>query len=672
MPVNPSSRSREVNKFTANELAKGQKPFTTKVPDKGSKGDLAHLQETMDKQEKMLWSTILTLAKNQVIDSDKGGLDSASIMQATSTSAQFKMQKMGLEQSMKAFDMMKEAALSTTSQMVGKNVSLDDGMRHFSGSPVKFNYEILSKNIPPNAMVQTQISIMTDEGKEVFSKSSRGDKSGNNSFLWIGTDQKGEKVEEGTYRISVSASYTIPGTNDKPVNLAITTVKQGTIDSIEVDDERNISLIIDGQRFSMDALRGMSHNKNQDIEDTSGPISTYMGYVGKTVEIEQAKITFNNAPVNVPFISTANAKDVTVAIQFFGEDGKLAGYSEQIQNIQKGQNSFLWHGWDIKSATQLNDIKDKKTPLSYLPAGVYTYKVSVISEDNKGSKTTTELKNSGIYQIDSVDKSTGTVVLGSGSNKFDIKDIKRIVETSPAKSSHSQLLNEGANLIGKKAVFDTFITYDGNTNAEINFLIKNPGDGKHLGAAKIKISNEQGEQIAVITIPSNQLYVDDIVKEEDVPTTIDQLNEPSKQIVKDFFAKQFPDADWENQLQSQKNIVKQFIHNNFRGGKLFLDGYDALTPEDQDTQKLKNIGVIHVEWDGKTTGNNPAKVQPGNYQYVIDCEILDTDNTIVAMENISKQDGKIIGSKTDNNGEIILYIEGDLEIPLNKITQLSI
>ena len=658
-----ASRSRD----SSVELAKGQKAHTTKASN--SKGDLASLQETMDKQEKMLWATIITLAKNQVIDSDKGGLDSASIMQATSTSAQFKMQKMGLEQSMKAFDMMKEAALATTSQMVGQRVSLDDGVRSFSGAPVKFNYEILGKSLPPGAVVQTQISVMTNEGKEILSKSSRGDKLGKNSFLWTGVDKNGEKVEEGTYRISVSSSYTIPGKSSNPVGLTTTTVKKGTIDEVEVDDDLNLSLIIDGQRFGMESLRGMSRDGKKDLDEAQGPVSDYMGYFGKTVEIAQNKVDFKGADVKVPFISKVAAKDVTVKINFLDDEGKLVAYSEKsAQTITEGQNNFSWNGWDVKSPDEFKKMTAKEIDTSYLPIGVYTYNVSVVIGDVE-----TKLDNIGTYKIDSIDKSSGKVVLGSEGYKFAVRDVKKVVENAPAQASYNQLLQEGNSFVRSRAVFEDILRYNGTDDIEEFFTIPDGLVGDALGDARIIVSDNNGNIVSTIT--KNGIYTQ---HEEITPTPTKesewntQLSNASATRVIQYWDKKFPGADKENPTAPQKAEMQAFIANGFRARELFQFAYDALPDAAAKyEQKLKNMGLIPFTWDGKKDG---VKLPAGDYKYAIQYDVTNAGN--VKTETLPDSSTGIVVAAHVENGEVILGIQDEHEtvryVPISKVSKVGI
>ena len=669
MSVSAASRRSQVDNYSKVELAKGQKEFTTSV--KGAKNDLEAMRQKMESAKEMVLQTMILTSKNQMIGNEGGGKDtSTAMMNAVSTIANFEMSAVELEMAMKTNEMMQQSAIATTSQMVGKRVSLDDSSRNFSGTPVRFGYEIIGKNIPPNAMIQTQISIMDDEGKKILSKTQTSDKIGKNAYIWDGKDDNGEVLDKGKYSLHVSASYTIPGNKDRtPIALTATTVKQGRVDGVQVGEHYEIELVVDGQKMPLTAIRGISNDGAVDAEEETGPISSYLSYIGKKVDVEQNKVSYAKSKVNVPFISDQEVKGAQIQVRFFDDSNQFIGYAESLQDIKSGQNQFAWDGWDVKHSEEFQSMKDKKIDLAYLPVGTYRYEVSAVIKAQDGQETITKLDNKGSYEIDAVSAVEGKIKLSSGAYKFDVRDVKKVTEiskdTGEPVSEDENSLQPGLVWLRTPVYYkNNIIEYDGVNSANKLVAIPGPLDAdQSLGDVTIKISDKQGQLQKTITIAAANAYLKDAVP---VPAVMG-LTPSSKAKVKDWFNDVYPASDWDDPSVADDGAIANYIAQEFRRGQLFQVDYDALAPLDQIKQRLQNIGEMGVEWDG--TSDNGKKLQAGEYKFDVSYNITDNTGAVVSNLNLPPDAfGQVINIGRGDDGTMILGLAGGVDIPESRVT----
>ena len=668
-----TTRNRDDDMQSKVDLAKGQAKFTTKVPDKG-KNDIEGFKEKIQTAKDMVLQTMILSSKYQILGDEKSN-KSSDMLNSIATIAKFDMDEIQLLQSMKTADIQQKAAFAQTSHMQGKRVSIDDSVRKFSGNPVNFRYEIMGKNVPDGAVIQTQISVMSSDGKKVFSETNGSGKIGKNSFAWSGRDNNNEKIEPGDYSIVVSASYTIPGKEGSAAPLRTSTSKEGNVDRVEIDDDYNLSLIVDGASYDMSSIRGITAGGSDKNNESQKPISEYMGYVGKTVAIKQNKTDFYGKATNVPFISNNAIKDATIKVEFLDDAGQAVAYAESKSDIQAGQNYFLWNGWDAKSASEFQEMSNKKLDVAYISPGIYTYTVTVVSKDKTGAEVATKLDNHGSYLIESVDKSSGKVVIESREGyKFNINNVTKISDAEPTKTSYNQMLEEGANLLGKYASFvnDT-INYDGKTNPEILYSVPNIA-GSTPGTARINIIDTTGTIINTITqnVPYTEASVT-VPTPANVTDVVAQLSEESAMKVQKYWDETFPGQDPSSPTEEQITKMQKYIAIGFRNGSIAQIGFDGL-PDDKIQRRqyvLRNIGQIPVTWDGQTASGTTAKA--GKYTYNIEYDTTDNTTNARTTTKVPRDScSAILSTRIDDDGEIVLELENGVEIPTSKATRLGI
>ncbi len=81
---------------------------------------------------------------------------------------------------------------------LGKNVSITDGRASLSGGKASWTYNLDA------AAASTTLTVTNPAGAVVYSGAG-GTAQGNNVFEWDGTDNNGNKVPDGTYKLSVAA-----------------------------------------------------------------------------------------------------------------------------------------------------------------------------------------------------------------------------------------------------------------------------------------------------------------------------------------------------------------------------------------------------------------------------------------------------------------------------------
>lgn len=664
------------------KLAKGEQDFTTSVSKKSN--DIHALQEEVDKNIKLMFAVALAASRNQPINGEKSDL-STQMMNLSSTLSSIAMDKMSTNATLKLAEAQQESSFASMSQMVGQRVSIEDGSREFygkAGEQVKFQYNILGKDIPANALIQTQISLLNKDGKKILSKTENGKHIGKNSFIWDGKDSKGNNVPVGSYNISVTSSYTIPGNDKKPISLSVTTVQESVVDGVNRDPDGKISFIVNGQKVDSASIQGLMRDGKDEVkEEAKGPISDYISYIGQKVQIKQEKVNFNNNKTNVPFFTKNDALQATVKVRFYDSTDSFVAYSQKVQDIKAGQNNFVWNGEDAKSEAALKDMHANKM-LSYVPVGVYRYEVSITTKNEDDTETTYKLDNNGEFVIDSIDKNNGKVRLASGDYKFDIRDVTKLTDKIPEKvqASYISLLQEGSGLIGKRVSFKSdILTYDGNTDPEIEFSLPKPEDGFTLESATIDIMDDKDNVIASIVKPQAEIYS---YEAEPVPwpavgiaalaDIANMFTLISKTKINEAYEALFPDGDPAHITGKEKQVMKNYVTEHFRAGNLFALGYEALDQAAQETQKLKNMGVIQAKWNGKGPAPDNKQFPKGNYRCAISYNIKETATNNIRSEEVPLiSTVEVIGTHVNKNNEVILDLINGHILFLNQILSVK-
>lgn len=650
------------------ELSKefAQKGFTTKTPQKTD--SFEEFEAEIQKASDLVIQTMLSSAKYQVLGDDKKNSSSDQLNSIT-TIAKFKMDKMQMTQALKTAEAQEKAVFAQTAGMIGNRVSVDDSARSYSGGPVTFRYEALGRNVPDNAQIQAQISIVGKDGQEVFSETSNRTRIGKNSFSWNGSDNNGNKVEKGEYYIKVKASYA--GTDGQQISILTSTAKEGTVERIEVDDDNNISFVIDGQKYDRSSITGAARGGVQDESEVQKPISEYLGYVGKSVNVKQDAVKFNGKAVSVPFLSNQKFSDARIKVEFTNSDTGEYAYAEYKKDVSEGQNTFSWNGWNSKNANEFSDMSSKTLSPSFVPAGTYNYKITITSKDSSGEEISTPIENKGSFEVTSVDKSAGKVVVISKEGyKFDVKDIEQITDKVPAKDSVNKILQEGTAFIGKFAVFENDeIKYDGKTDANIEFSIPDK-PGSDINGARLKIfSSDNKVVIATVNIEAKDLYFENVIeipKINDYTDLVQWLSGDSLDEVDKYIAKAF---NKKRDELSQEQIVDlaKWVEIEFRNGGLYQEDID---PNDL-SSVAKNMGRIITTWDGKLDAGGRA--QAGTYKYSLEYDLKDNTTNALTTHDVSRTSyGKVLSVFPNDEGQIMLDLGNGVNIPVDKADRIAV
>ena len=146
------------------------------------------------------FSTFLTLLTTQLKNQDP-----TSPMDSNQFTQQLVMYSQ-VEQQITSNDNLKTLIAQGTSNAatlaagyLGKKVSVTTGNASLSGGAANWTY-----NLSGNAAT-TQLSVTNASGKTVFTTTGQTT-SGNSSFAWDGKDNNGNKLPDGTYKLTVTAA----------------------------------------------------------------------------------------------------------------------------------------------------------------------------------------------------------------------------------------------------------------------------------------------------------------------------------------------------------------------------------------------------------------------------------------------------------------------------------
>ena len=147
--------------------------------------------------------------------------------------------------------------LTGAANLVGLTASYEGSEFFFNGEQdSKLSYSL------NNSAVDTTVTVTDQFGLEVFSTSGKT-APGSHEFVWDGTDNNGDPVEPGTYRLEVESF----GSDGEPVTTA--TLVNGTVRGIETDG-LNTFLLIGERAVPQSQILRLEQPDAPSGNDTSG------------------------------------------------------------------------------------------------------------------------------------------------------------------------------------------------------------------------------------------------------------------------------------------------------------------------------------------------------------------------------------------------------------------
>lgn len=642
--------------------------------------DVEKLSQEVEKQQDYLQKVLFALAENQIPgqESDQGA-NSAAIAQLVSGAAAAQMGKKTFEILMEVAEQLKNAGISSQSELVGQRVSIDDSTRSYSGSKVHFEYTIHGDK-PQEASLQAQISILNEKGEKIFKKTIKNPSIGKNVFEWEGVDNDGEKAQHGTYHMEVEATYQQAG--QLPVPMHTDSIREGTVEAVDFDEERHPYYVIDGQRIDSTSVRQFLGRSGANGSKTGATkADDIKSYIGDVVEVKQEKVTFSGQKADLNFSTTTTDSKATLRVKIYDAKNRLVAVDEAKDvPVKSGQNVLEWQGFQSTKQSEIDDMKSAKLKPVYLAHDTYRYEISLVSAGTDGQEKVTKLENKGSYTIAAVDTSGKLPMLVSKEGyRFQLGDVTRTEKPVNLKS-RTQLLEEANNYIGKVIKFhNNEIEYDGTPTSRKFYIPKPKTADWKVDNVTMHIYGQDGKLVRNITKSGNDAYFEG---QEPVPE-FTELDNASEEIINnlatDLFNKKYTaiSTSAENgdstSIQNLKALDDQ-IAKSFKRGELFRDvsDYQNKTSGEQELIRDKNMGLLKFDWDGKDDEGNAAP--NGAYKITLTYNEIDSTGKIqgaskeVELASINKVDGVDIS----HDKVELLFEDGTRFTELEKITYIGV
>lgn len=607
-------------------------PAYSELSNLRQKQDRAEVRKGSEKQMEGLIQMYVASLKNQDPFSEKSNTESG--VQIAGTTATISSLNQISEQVEDLIDNSKKSQLLNASEFQGQEVYYDDSMREYRGRDVEFSYELKGPNhLPADAPIKTTVKIFDEKGTLVFSTKVDGAIIGKNEFLWNGRDNSGKEAKKGQYKIEVIASSPASsGLGSVPIEA--TSYLSGVVEAIDTKDGV-VKLLVNGKLIDQNQVKKIVTSSDKAKSNQKPSADRYVSYIGKKVSIDLSRIEVKGGKAEIA-IKNSVANPGKVRLEVYGENSK---YIKTVEYVAMPENSKL-----VLDARKYN-----------IPDGKYTCKVYVEDKDNDNKMTL--LDKTDQIDVTSVDLATGQIT--DGKKTYSVKNIAEVTGQSGRESS---LITQGGYYIGKQVEFvdDSFV-FNGESY-EVAFPVYKPSNGRTLGDAEVQIY-KYGQHVRTIIKRARELY-------EEKPM-FNELNDDSKLIVNDYIAtnpqfKRPGVKNYNNLNNPEKRLVDNYIEKEFRAGHLFKtvqDKNDKLT-------KLKNMGVIVVEWNGELDSGDRALANQ-EYTYKIFTSTTTEDGNDRKLIPFYNHKEELVKESTVIDGTLKLVLSNGKEISTDDVIRVG-
>ncbi|MGM0419123.1 MAG: FlgD immunoglobulin-like domain containing protein [Thermodesulfobacteriota bacterium] len=215
---------------------------------------------------------------------------------------------------------------------------------------------------------EVKVTIFDQNGKEIKTLEPGQKDAGSYPVEWDGTNDSGDKVNDGTYKFSVEA---LTESGYSPVNTTV----EGTAESIMYQGEKEY-LVVKGVLVSPDSVVEVKSEESESFE----PGSTF-NYLGKNINAEKGLISVKKGEVETSLPSFIPEKDATARINVLNSKGQIV-HSYYNGNLKAGEEEAVeWDGKDLQG----NKVED----------GYYSYEV--VTPGNTEVDTSISGEAGGVY-----------------------------------------------------------------------------------------------------------------------------------------------------------------------------------------------------------------------------------------------------------------------------------
>lgn len=593
-----------IRNYMGPALAEGQAAHTNKVKP-GSNGDFEGILKNLEKQKNDLVKLALAEAKHSHIDDNKQNNTSAILSQMMGVGASVESAKLAAAASkaQQAAALMQKAAT-----MSGQKVRVDNSVKSFSaerGERVKYEFELMAKNLPKNASINAQLIIKDKKGKTVRTENVRHLKPGHNEFNWDGKTSTGKLAEAGEYKIEIRASYHTPGTHGAKMPITVNTSTEEVIDQVNMDGsyvlENGRTISDEAQIVSMIRSSSTDRKKNNPVQSLNNPNAL----IGKTVTIKEDTLEFNGARMAVGFNAAEGNKNAKVKIIVRNKEG-LAAMDVQEMNLHAGRNLFEWKGAATKTDSDLK-AKEKGKDFPQVANGSYEYTIYIQDENGQWQKADATNK---IHVASTEQDGFQTNIIDDDGNSFPISAVQSVAETKQTKDEVSleELKKEARNYLHTRVqVADNVIRFDGSANWERAFPVTMPSEDAKHGPLRILIRDE--DRNIAKTIQIDQAKVDEAI--DATAIVFSEMTEASQAALNEWINDHDTiNASEYSELEENSNDLDQVKYKMIAGAR---DG----------TYKYKTTPGIMANWDGKKDDGEEAVA--GTYTFEASAHIVNSE-----------------------------------------------
>lgn len=634
-------------------LAEGQAAHTSKVR-KGSGEGMDRLAKSLEKDQDDFMKLVMETSKRPSLNPEHQDLTPMIMSGFKSATATLKQAQIAAEAAKVQEQSMKYQKAAT---MSGQKVRVDNSLKSFSaerGERVKYQFELMGKNLPKGATINGHLIIRDKKGKKIRTENLKSLNIGKNTFTWDGQTDMKKLAEAGEYKIEVRASYTSPESKGAKHVIAVNTsteevIKQVNMDGTyvlengrKIDDE---SQIVSFVNMSSDDKKKI-HNP---IQSANNPNSL----IGKTVTIDEKNFEYNGGKVNLGFNAKESNKNAKVKLIVRNENGQVATYVEEM-TIQEGRNLFEWKGYATKNDKDIQDQKAGKT-FNKIPKGNYEYAIYIQDANSQWNKAESRHSvNVSGTEPDGLD----TRIISENGDSYSIKSIESVSATKQPENQASleDLKKEARNYLNTRVeVVDNIIEYDGSMNWERTFPVSWPSDSSKNGPLRITIRDQENNIVKALEIDQNN--VDGAI--EAAAVLYEEMTDESQTNLNNWITNTFNAIDTDLGYDSYKSVAQDdhlaMIHAHMIQGA--RDG----------TYKYNTVPGVTATWDGKNDAG--GEVEHGAYSFEALSHIVKaSDETVENTFHYPKnQILAVTTSRVTDDREIELTLQDGRKIDLGDV-----
>lgn len=398
------------------------------------------------------------------------------------------------------------------------------------------------------------------------------------------------------------------------------------VDEVRRKDSK-VFIVVGGKVVEPDSITAVHIlDHDDDCKPLSADASVHL--IGKTVDIDLSRISIKNGHGQITYCNNTDQTSAHIEITDTKSHKLITEFDCNLKKNDKGSSDVLKF-----DATERGVV---------IADGSYSCSIVLKQDDDaSGVVASVTLPKTINAEVLGVNLLTKEVTTNAG--KYNTANIVSI--GSMSSYADTSLMQQGGLHIGKYVTYENSeFDYDSVTQFVTDIRIPKPAQGNKLGDATLRVY-EKDRMIAEVV--EAQVYH---CEEEALPTFHD-LDQASKTAVEQHLNTQLLTKGRQNYTNMNAaerlkyaSIVAPFIATGFRGGELFKQGQTAVN-------KLKNMGVVQISWNGQKLGGQTARA--GTYRYEVITTECDSITGAIATTNKTSAHARSTVTSTEVRGGVL-------------------